>query len=523
MFFSSYTEFILISSFIILFNLLSRVFPAYLFFRSLLLLSGSALILSTIIDKNTMFILFLLMSGTYVIGKILEKKTLEVSFRKKLLFSALSFLLLLFCIRNYSWIGTFFSAFGLAKSIESISIVGRVGLSYILFRLLHFLVDAFRGKIYRLDYLVFLNYIFFFPTYLSGPIDRYNNFSYWLRNRRFKVSVDLFVQGSARVFIGVIKKLFLVPLIVPYVSDLSMFDFIVNKWEIQLILSVLAYSFYIYFDFSGYSDIAIGSAYMLGIKSPENFNNPYISRDIAEFWKRWHISFSSILGEYIFKPVVVFLSKSFSHTPRLTVSIVGYLFTFVICGLWHGSTLNFVYWGLWHGIGLSIFKIWEKFSGGIYSKMYYSVIRKFASITLTFFFVSMGWYFFKTDTTEIHNLIKNKIGLVNQEYDKPNEQELVLQQGYWKNFGYGISVTYQTKGKSGSNIQFKKINDITWIDVAMNRDAKHNFIHIHGEVKYGNDKRNLAPGLYVVRYQPVGDKTWIGDIVMIDNYMKSEK
>lgn len=521
MFFSSYAEFILISAFIVLFNLLSRVFPSYLFFRSLLMLSGSALILSTIVDKNTMFIMFSLISGTFVIGKILEKKNLEVSFRKKLLFASLSFLLLLFCIRNYSWIGSFFNFIGLAKSIESISLVGRIGLSYILFRLLHFLVDAFRGKIYRMDYLVFLNYIFFFPTYLSGPIDRYNNFSFWLRNRKFNVSVDLFVQGSARVFIGVFKKYFVVPLILPYVNDLSLFDFITNYWEIQLILSVLAYSFYIYFDFSGYSDIAIGSAYMLGIKSPENFNSPYISKDIAEFWKRWHISFSTILGEYIFKPVVVFLSRNYPQVPRLTVSVTGYLFTFIICGLWHGSTLNFVYWGLWHGFGLSVYKIWDKYKPVMLSvNSVIMFLRKMISILVTFLFVTAGWYLFKTDSTEIHNLIKNEIGLLNREYDKADEHQLILQQGYWKNFGYGISVTYNTAGNIGSNIQYKKINENTWSEVEMNRNAKHNFIHIHGEIENGIDKRNLTPGLYVVRYQPVGDNTWYGDIVMIENYIE---
>jgi D-alanyl-lipoteichoic acid acyltransferase DltB (MBOAT superfamily) len=148
-----------------------------------------------------------------------------------------------------------------------------------------------------------------------------------------------------------------VPLIIHYATDYSVFPVSIPPL-MALFMSLICYSFYIYLDFSGYSDIAIGTAYLIGIKTPENFNNPYRSQNLSEFWKRWHITFSSFLQLYVFKPFIQLFNILLPSKHRLLITILSYLATFVICGLWHGATINFVYWGLWHGVGLSINKIW---------------------------------------------------------------------------------------------------------------------------------------------------------------------
>jgi len=521
MFFSSYLEFLYVFSFIIIFNALRWSLPKYIVLRKILLLAGSFVIISTIIDFNTLFILVFLMLGFYSIGKVLLIEKIKSSSRKKILVATLGFLITLFCIRNYTLIGDFLSRYGLEKTVQSISFVGRVGLSYILFRLLHFLVDAYRGKIYsQLNPVTFLNYIFFFPTFLSGPIDRYNNFDYWERSHRPSVTLNLIFQGSARVFIGAVKKIMIVPVILPYVNDLSSFDMISGAWEMQMLLTVLAYTFYIYFDFSGYSDIAIGSAYLIGIRSPENFNNPYISKDIAEFWKRWHISFSTILGEYVFKPIVVGLSKRFSNAPRLSISVIGYIITFVICGLWHGSTRNFAYWGLWHGIGLAIFKIWDTYKPVRILKIgIIKFFRPVLSIGLTFIFVSLGWYFFMTSTQEIHNVLKNEISFLNREYSSGEEIELTMRQEKWEEYGYGIDIRYLVPKNTDVDIEYKKIDDGSWISVVKKRSSETSYFQLHGSFEYKETSKNLEPGLYVIRIRNNQNGSWYGDIFQINNYI----
>ncbi|MBU1718285.1 MAG: MBOAT family protein, partial [Bacteroidetes bacterium] len=165
------------------------------------------------------------------------------------------------------------------------------------------------------------------------------------------------------------------------------------------------YSVYIYMDFSGYSDIAIGTAYLMGIKTPENFNNPYISQSLREFWKRWHITFSYFLRIYVFKPFIRLYNFIFRSKFYLTVSILAYLSTFLICGLWHGSTVNFVYWGLWHGVGLAINRLWISWVGKK-KKLQDSLVYKGVSILITFVFVTVGWMFFQYSLPQLQEIFQ---------------------------------------------------------------------------------------------------------------------
>jgi alginate O-acetyltransferase complex protein AlgI len=191
----------------------------------------------------------------------------------------------------------------------------------------------------------------------------------------------------------------IVPLLVPYALDYS--ALLVDYSPVGAIsINLLAYSAYIYLDFSGYSDIAVGTAYLVGIKTPENFNNPYFSINLAEFWKNWHITFSNFLRLYVFMPFVNLYNSIFNPKHRMFVTIMCYLSTFLICGLWHGDTVNFVYWGLWHGVGLSINKIWTVMvvaDSQVTNALWYKV----GSVVITFVFVTIGWVFFNYSSVEL--------------------------------------------------------------------------------------------------------------------------
>jgi hypothetical protein len=192
-----------------------------------------------------------------------------------------------------------------------------------------------------------------------------------------------------------------VPHLVAFATDFSNFWGILG-WQISLVLSLVAYSFYVLFDFSGYTDIAIGTAYLIGIKTPENFKWPYLSKNIAEFWKRWHITFSNFLFEYVFRPLVIRLGKVHQNSPRLLITCIGYFLTFVICGLWHGNSFNFLYWGLWHAIGLIIYKMWSLNNfGNTFRARTSPFTPSVIPVVSTFLFVTFGWFFFSYNADDI--------------------------------------------------------------------------------------------------------------------------
>lgn len=400
MFFSDYSTFIYVGLFILIYNL-AKLFTNNGIVRNVIILGGNLLILLTLVKEHTLIVIAILSLLIYLSGLLLKKK------KNKLFFGfVLTLVITLFAVRNYPFIQDLLKESYLEMITGPILSVQKIGLSYILFRFVHWIIESYKGSISKSNFLTFLNYIFFFPSILAGPIDTYNNFHYWLENKRLKYQRSLFFAGITRVFLGAFKTLGLVPYVIDYATD---YHELMPDYSpiIALSLSLLAYSAYIYLDFSGYSDIAIGTAYMIGIKTPENFNNPYVSNSLVEFWKRWHMTFSIFLKEYVFVPFIKLYNSIFNPKYRMTVTILCYLSTFIICGLWHGDEINFVYWGLWHGLGLSLNKVFIlKFKKKLnWSE---SSLYRIGSITLTFVFVTVGWAFFQyteIELIEIYNLI----------------------------------------------------------------------------------------------------------------------
>ncbi|HBS88819.1 MAG: hypothetical protein A2W91_03905 [Bacteroidetes bacterium GWF2_38_335] len=386
MLFNNYQLFIEIIAFLAVYRTVSQ-FIRIAIIRNLIIFASSIIILLNFSGEHSLIVLGLLSIVVFFAGKLLQKKRYSL-----LLFIFLFLVIFLFLIRNYLTFRLLINNTMLEFLSAPVISVQKLGLSYIIFRYVHWLVESKKGSINRSDVLSFLNYIFFFPSYLAGPIDQYRNFHYWIRNRRNKYSWTLFFAGVSRIFIGAVKTKLIVPFVIEYALDYSVLltDF---SHSGALIISLLAYSAYIYFDFSGYSDIAIGMAYLFGIKTPENFNNPYFSTNLSDFWKRWHITFSFFLKIYVFKPVIDLINRIFKTKKRLPVSIAAYIITFVICGIWHGDTINFVYWGLWHGLGLAVNKIWlTKVKPGL--KFSETRMYMVLSIIITFVFVTVGWFFF---------------------------------------------------------------------------------------------------------------------------------
>lgn len=401
MLFNNYTLFIYIIIFVFVYNAI-KLAPKSIIIRNIIILTGNLFILLTLVKEHTLIVIAILSLLVFLIGKLLQNKNSNT-----LLFGSLAVIITLFSIRNYPYLQESLSDGVFSFLNAPILSVQKLGLSYILFRFIHYLIESFRNKIHNSNLITFLNYIFFFPSIIAGPIDTYNNFSFWVGNSKLKYHRSLFFAGITRIFIGSVKTIGIVPFIIDYAID---YTTLTNNFSplAAIFISLLTYSAYIYLDFSGYSDIAIGSAYLIGIKTPENFNNPYVSQNLSEFWKRWHITFSMFLKLYVFKPSILLYNKLINPKRRLLVTVLCYLTTFLICGLWHGDKINFMYWGLWHGIGLAANKIWAV---RIKPRMPFSNTRAylFVSILGTFIYVTIGWVFFNYSEEELitlYNLIK---------------------------------------------------------------------------------------------------------------------
>lgn len=401
MFFSSPGEFALIGLYVLLTILFRRKFNGLSL--QLWLLLGNIAILSTLLSPVTLLLHLALSAGVFFYGKVVRRHGSIA-----LLWAGILSLILLFVIRNYP---VFEIDFNITDTPNGI--INRLGISYILFRHIQYLVDCKKQVKHEGGWLTYINFIVFFPNFLAGPIDKLQNFSRHLHRSNRKINQALLVPGIGRIVIGLIKKYGIVPLFYLEATNYELLstDF---GYGIGIFLSLCLYSLYIYLDFSGYSDIAIGTGFLMGIRTPENFANPYFTSNISDFWKNWHMTFSLFLRENIFMPLVKTVSKVAPRLPRLSVTIMGYLITFGLCGIWHGDTVNFLYWGLWHGVGLIIYKIWSLYVWKDRELGMSAAKRKvifFLAMMVNFIFVTYGWLFFHYKGQQLSDIVYHIIGL----------------------------------------------------------------------------------------------------------------
>ncbi len=257
-----------------------------------------------------------------------------------------------------------------------------IGISFFTFQKMTYAVDVYRGVYHPLKKPTdFALYILMFPQLIAGPIIRFNEIANQIEDRSWNENNNNRLTGFFRFTVGLAKKVLIANVLgeqVDLIFGLEQVEFnTVTAW-----VGIIAYAFQIYFDFSGYSDMAIGIGRMIGFDFPENFNNPYISKSISEFWRRWHITLGRWMRDYLYIP----LGGNRVSTIRLYFNL---WVVFLISGLWHGAAWNFVIWGAFHGLFLVADKL--------FLLKFYNKIGKVPSIIITFFITLIGWVLFRAE------------------------------------------------------------------------------------------------------------------------------
>ncbi|MBI5175769.1 MAG: MBOAT family protein [Candidatus Melainabacteria bacterium] len=268
-----------------------------------------------------------------------------------------------------------------------------LGISFFVFEFIHYVVDVYRGHEPIKSFPAFALFASFFPTQIAGPIKRFQDFIPQFLAPA-KLTVASFDSGLSLILLGLCKKV----LIADNLSFFVQGGF--SKPELfsglDLWLFAYAFAFQIYFDFSGYTDVARGSAMLFGYKVPINFNLPYMACNISEFWHRWHISLSTWLRDYLFIPLGGSRGSKWLNYRNLII-------TMTLGGLWHGAALHFLVWGLFHGLLLTAHKLLQPIKETLPSlkKAIDSPAGRVASTLLTFHMVCIGWVFFRAETNSL--------------------------------------------------------------------------------------------------------------------------
>jgi len=297
-----------------------------------------------------------------------------------------------------------FTLFGIVLQKATLKIILPVGISFYTFQSLSYSVDVYRGKIETAkDALSFFAFVSFFPQVLAGPISRaIDTLPQYYQKRTFLYNQG--VDGMRQILWGLFKKVVVADNCAVYV------DHVFASYQCQsgstLLLGAISYTIQIYCDFSGYSDIAIGVAKLFGIKLKQNFKVPYFSRDVAEFWRRWHISLNTWFVQYLYIPLggsKPYVSPN-SKRPELTkkAKVVRNTFAiFLTSGLWHGANWTFVFWGFYHAllfVPLILLNKNKRFIDTVAEGRVLPNLKELGQMILTFILICVGWVFFRSET-----------------------------------------------------------------------------------------------------------------------------
>lgn len=275
-----------------------------------------------------------------------------------------------------------------------------LGFSYITFRLIHVLREKQNGKLPSMSLQEFMIYVIFFPALSAGPIDRSDRFLKDLR-APFVVNSEVAYDVGRRVMLGIFKKYALADtLALIALNEINAAQIRSNAAGWAWVI-VYAYALRIYFDFSGYTDIATGLGRLFGIKLPENFNAPYLKPNLTQFWNSWHMSLSQWFRAYWFNPLTRALRKLPSPVvggeaggwSQSQIIFVGQVSTMLLIALWHGITPNFVAWGVWHALGLFVHNRWADYAKS-HDLARFARIGNLLGPILTFHYVALGWVWF---------------------------------------------------------------------------------------------------------------------------------
>lgn len=330
------------------------------------------------------YILLMLFSSVldYTNGRILEKAQ-KKGIRKAILIESITLNLLLLGIFKYSdfLISNINSFFGLNLNLLELPLP--IGISFFTFQTMSYTIDVYLKRVKsEHNFINFMTYVSMFPQLIAGPIVRYEDIGKELKERA--VTFDAVTNGFMRFLKGLFKKVLIANMMG------SLFDSVVagfsNYSALTCLLGLLGYTLQIYYDFSGYSDMAIGLGKMMGFNYPENFDHPYASKSITEFWRRWHMTLSSFFKDYVYIP----LGGSKKGQGKMIRNI---LIVWFLTGFWHGASWNFILWGLYFGIILLIEKLCLK--------KYLEKLPNFLKHMYALIFIVLGWLIFAFEDFQV--------------------------------------------------------------------------------------------------------------------------
>ena len=326
-------------------------------------------------------------------------KAMDLNQRKPFLFiSLITNLGLLFFFKYFDFFSSSINQFS-GSNFEPLSLILPMGISFYTFQTMAYSIDIYKGKINAETHLgKFALYVSFFPQLVAGPIERADKLLPQFQSNNNKFTFENFISGTTQVLFGLFKKVVVADLIAIYVES------IYGTYELYtgftLLFATYLFAIQIYCDFSGYTDIAIGSARILGYDLMENFKTPYFSKSITEFWRRWHISLSSWLRDYLY------INLGGNRNGNI-LTYRNLMITMLLGGLWHGASWNFVIWGGLHGLFLGLERFF-KYPSYIEAK---SNIQKFLSAIISFNLVCFAWIFFRAET------LSKSLGIISRIFD----------------------------------------------------------------------------------------------------------
>jgi len=341
---------------------------------------------------NLKFLLLLTVQSVITFYLVIVFSKLATARQKPIfLFAILFNVLLLGCFKYYNFfienISYLLNSFGIDTSLPVLHIIFPLGISFYTFQNISYIVDVKKKVINPCESLIdYCLYIGFFPKLIAGPIERASNLLHQIYKER-TIEFDQLILGTIFFLWGCFQKV----VIADNLAMISNKVFLLKNPDFYLLsVGAFSYTLQILADFSGYTDMARGLALLLGFKLVANFNNPYFSKNPTDFWKRWHISFSEWIRDYIYIP----LGGSRVSTIRWTVNLfVAFFFT----GLWHGASWNFIIWGLYYWVLYLIYRIWKTVCPvGIYHMKYNYIL----SICIMFVFTNIGWVIFREPDLE---------------------------------------------------------------------------------------------------------------------------
>ncbi len=405
-------------------------------FKNFILLAASIFFYSWGEPRFIFVILASTILDFYIVRALYRSKTKKT----KNIFLTLSIstnlgLLLFFKYANFfvDNLNTIFSIFG-TDAISWTKIALPIGISFYTFQTLTYSIDIYRGQYKPLNKVTdYLMYILMFPQLIAGPIVRFNEIARQITDRTKYETIDNKLLGFFRFIIGLAKKV-LIANVVGAEAD-RIFALPESSLTTPLAwIGIVAYAFQIYFDFAGYSDMAIGIGRMIGFKFPENFNNPYISQNITEFWRRWHMTLGRWMKDYLYIP----LGGSRVKTKfRLYFNL---WVVFLISGLWHGAAWNFVAWGAFHGLFLILDRI--------FFIKFMKSIGKYPAILITFVITLVGWVLFRAETlTQAVWFTKTMFSFQNMEIT------LFLNNEFWTILTIAAFFSFVTISKPGLKLE----------------------------------------------------------------------